>query len=129
MTDPNIQSQRTSPDRAIMAAPAATGFIGAIDRFFKAARKLLERERSRIREEIAQVPGMMALLMKSRNGKKWTGTERAELRARLRRVSRLGLYLTTAALPGTSLTLPLLAWWLDRRRCRRSDVPSKGKTA
>lgn len=91
---------------------------------FNAARRLHEREKSRIRGEIAQVPGLMALLMKPRNGQKWTRAERAELRSQLRRLSRLGLYLATAALPGTSLTLPLLAWWLDRRQRRREGDPS-----
>jgi hypothetical protein len=109
-------------------APVAGGFLEGARRFAKALRALHEREKSRIREEISQVPGLMALLMKPRNGKKWTRAERAELRAQMRRLSRLGLYLTTAALPGTSLTLPLLAWWLDRRQRRRLESPAGDKT-
>ncbi|MBI3777803.1 MAG: hypothetical protein HY274_02640 [Gammaproteobacteria bacterium] len=88
---------------------------------FGAVRRLHEREKSRIRNEIAQIPGLMALLMKPRNGLKWTRTEREELRTQLRRLSRLSLYLATAALPFTTLTLPLVAWWLDRRQQRRAD--------
>jgi hypothetical protein len=116
-----MEPQRIS-ERAIACppAPAGGGFLAAVRRFFNAVRLLHEREKSRIREDISRVPGLMALLMKPRNGKKWTRTERAELRARMRRVSRLGLYLTTAALPGTSLMLPLLAWWLDRRQSKRA---------
>jgi hypothetical protein len=38
----------------------------------------------------------------------------------LRCLSRLGIYLALAAIPFTSLTLPLVAWWLDRRRQRRT---------
>jgi hypothetical protein len=75
------------------------------------------------------VPGLMALLMKPRNGQKWTRADRTELRAQLRRLSRLGLYLMTAAIPGTSLTLPLLAWWLDRRQRRRDGDPSSSMTS
>ncbi len=117
----HLQSQR-STEQAVSAMPAsaAAGIIPGIRRIFTAARMLHEREKSRLRKEITQVPGLMALLMKPRNGQKWNQADRAELRAQLRRLSRLGLYLTTAALPGTSLTLPLLAWWLDRRQGKRS---------
>ncbi len=96
---------------------------------FSAVRRLQEREKSRIRDEIAQIPGLMALLMKPRNGLKWTRAERAELRTQLRRLSRLSLYLATAALPFTSLTLPLVAWWLDRRQRRREGDPSGNMTS
>jgi hypothetical protein len=67
--------------------------------------------------------------MKPRNGQKWTWAERAELRAQLRRLSRQGLYLMTAETTGTSLTLPLLAWWLDRRQRRRDGDPSSSMTS
>ncbi len=101
--------------------------MAGVRRILHAARLLHQREKNRIREEIARVPGLMALLMKPRNGQKWTRAERAQLRSQLRGLSRLGLYLTTAALPGTSLTLPLLAWWLDRRRRRRLESGIGGK--
>jgi hypothetical protein len=89
---------------------------------------LQRREKIRIRHEIAQIPGLLALLMKPRNGQKWTKGERAELIAQLRRLSRLGLYLATAAFPGTSVTLPLLAWWLDLRQRKRDNNQSSAKT-
>lgn len=110
-------------DQVIAPAPEAIAVAGAfsgIRRVFKAARLLQQREKIRIREEIAQVPGLMALLMKPRNGQKWSKADRAELRAQLRRLTRLGLYLATAVVPGTSLTLPLLAWWLDQRHGKRT---------
>ncbi|MHB8534447.1 MAG: hypothetical protein ACYDBW_03265 [Sulfuricaulis sp.] len=94
-------------------------------RFFKALRLLHAREKQHLREEISQVPGLMTLLMKPRNGLRWTKADRAELRVQLRRLSRLGLYLTTAALPGTSLTLPVLAWWLDRRQRARIESSTR----
>jgi hypothetical protein len=99
---------------------AGNGVVAGTRRLFTAARMLQEREKLRIRMEIAQIPGLMALLMKPRNGLKWTRTERAELRAQLRRLSRLSIYLALATLPFTSLTLPLVAWWLDRRQQRRT---------
>lgn len=125
MQPPRVSTQAI----ASTASPAPTGILPGLRRLFKAARTLQESEKSRIRGEIAQVPGLMALLMKPRNGRKWTRAERAELRAQLRRLSRLGLYLTTAALPGASLILPLLAWWLDRRRHRREGDPSGSTTS
>lgn len=130
MPDSNIQPPRVS---ALAIEPAASrapsGILSGLGRLFTAARTLHDREKSRIRGEIAQVPGLMALLMKPRNGQKWTRAERAELRAQLRRLSRLGLYLMTAVIPGTSLTLPLLAWWLDRRQRQRDGDPSRGMTS
>jgi hypothetical protein len=101
-------------------SPAGNGVVAGSRRLFTAARMLQEREKLRIREEIAQIPGLMALLMKPRNGLKWTRTERLQLRIQLRCLSRLGIYLALAAIPFTSLTLPLVAWWLDRRRQRRT---------
>ena len=130
MSNPDIQPPRVSAQAiASTASPAPTGILSGLGRLFKAARTLHEREKFRIRGEIAQVPGLMALLMKPRNGQKWTRAERAELRAQLRRLSRLGLYLMTAAIPGTSLTLPLLAWWLDRRQRQRDGDPSGNMTS
>ncbi|MBI3575422.1 MAG: hypothetical protein HY083_07210 [Gammaproteobacteria bacterium] len=126
LPDSNIQPPRVSALAIEPAAsPAPAGILSALGRLFTTARKLHEREKSRIRGEIARVPGLMALLMKPRNGQKWTRAERAELRAQLRGLSRLGLYLITAVTPGTSLTLPLLAWWLDRRQRQRDGDPSR----
>lgn len=84
---------------------------------------LQERERKRLLAEMVQVKGLMPLLMKHRNGQRWTKEERAELRAHLRRLSDLSPYLVVVVLPGAPLTLPLLAWWLDRRRLQRQDGP------
>ena len=84
---------------------------------------LQERERKRILAEAVQIKGLMPLLMKHRNGQRWTKEERAELRAHLRHLSDLSPYLVVVVLPGAPLTLPLLAWWLDRRRQRRKDGP------
>jgi len=80
-----------------------------------------QRERERLVSEVLKVKGLMPLLMKQRNGRRWSGTERRELRDDLRALSQLSPYLFTLALPGSVLLLPFLAWWLDRRRGRRND--------
>ncbi len=93
------------------AAPAESG-SGSL---LTAARDLRRREQGRLSAELRQVPGLFALLMRPRNGVRWSVEERAVLRLQLRGLSHLGLYATFLAVPGTSLVLPLLAWWLDRR--------------
>ncbi|HLF22772.1 MAG TPA: hypothetical protein VI565_02545 [Burkholderiales bacterium] len=86
-----------------------------------ALRKLHDRERRRLRQEVGRVPGLMAMLMKPRNGRRWTSAERETLREQLHSMRRLGLYVAVMLIPGTALTLPLLAWWLDRRHARRAS--------
>lgn len=84
--------------------------------------KLLEaqqRERRVILAEFIKVRGLMPLLMKHRNGDIWTRAERKQLHEQLRALAHLSPYLVILALPGSFAFLPLLAWWLDRRRHRR----------
>jgi hypothetical protein len=76
------------------------------------------RERQYLLNEILQVRGLMPLLMKSRNRQAWTAEEKAELAAHLKRLSRLSPYLAVIIIPGGFLMLPVIAWWLDRRRKR-----------
>ena len=116
------QPPQRGPDPGMPFAPEAVvvnGAFSSIRHAFKRSRMLYEREKIRIRAEIAQVPGLMTLLMKPRNGQKWSKADHADLRTQIRRLSRLGLYFATAVIPGTTLTLPLLAWWLDRREGKR----------
>jgi len=109
----------------VPVTPASAGGFSKIRFVWREMRLIHRREKNRLRHEISQVPGLMTLLMKPRNGQKWTKTERRELREQLQRLSRLSLYLATAALPGTTITLPLLAWWLDRRQRRRAPPVDK----
>lgn len=86
--------------------------------------KMLEaqqRERRVILAEFIKVRGLMPLLMKHRNGDTWTPAERKQLQEQLRAFAHLSPYLVILALPGSFAFLPLLAWWLDRRRHRRDD--------
>lgn len=106
----------------VMGAKPTRGMFGVIKHFCKAAWQLQLREKTRIRAEIHQIPGLLRLLMKPRNGLRWSKEDRADLASQMQRISRLGLYLTVLAVPGTSLTLPLLAWWLDRRRLKRDSA-------
>ena len=82
-------------------------------------RGMVAREREFLRNEMSQAKGLMPLLMKQRNGQRWTPADKAELVQRLRRLSQLSPYLILIVMPGGFLLLPVLAWWLDRRRRRR----------
>ena len=77
------------------------------------------RERIRLVAEMALTRELLPLLMKQRNGYRWTATDRLEIRAQLRRLLALSPYLIVFLLPGGLLLVPVLAWWLDRRRQKR----------
>jgi hypothetical protein len=80
-----------------------------------------ERERKRVIAEVLQVRGLMPLLMKPRNGQPWSPADRAKLRLHFQRLGAVSPYLVVLVLPASFVTLPLLAWWLDRRRLRRAS--------
>lgn len=77
------------------------------------------REKLRLRDELALMKGAWPLLMKQRNGGKWTPEEKTELKAMIRSASSVSPYLFIWALPGSVVLLPFLAWHLDRQRKRR----------
>lgn len=83
---------------------------------------LADRERRFILAEVVQVKGLMPLLMKPRNKQRWTAEDRAQLRAHLKRLSKISPYLVVLVMPGGFVILPALAWWLDRRRGRRGPA-------
>ena len=86
--------------------------------------ELAERERNFLLSEMSQVRGLMPILMRRRNKQRWTPEELAEIRAHLRRISQLSPYLVIIVMPGGFAVLPVLAWWLDRRRNRRGTAPN-----
>jgi hypothetical protein len=88
--------------------------------FVKQMLKAQERERLQITIELVKIRGLMPLLMKRRNGEQWTHAERDELIRQLEAVAHLSPYLFLLALPGSFVFLPLLAWWIDRRRQQRN---------
>lgn len=79
------------------------------------------RERIKLVSELATVRGLMPLLMKPRNGNRWSMDERAELQQQLRALAHASPYLLAMVLPGSFVALPALAWWLDRRRQNRAS--------
>ncbi len=97
-----------------------------LSRWFEAQ----QRERQLLTQEILQIKGLMPLLMRRRNGGRWTADERQELIQQLRALAHVSPYLALLVLPGSVVFVPLLAWWLDRRRCRRptsSLAPMSGE--
>jgi len=69
-------------------------------------------------QSVLGVQGLMQLLMKERNGERWTDEDRLLIRSHLRSLGELAPAIALFALPGGSLLLPLLAWFLDRRKGR-----------
>lgn len=87
--------------------------------FVRSVREVLARERQFVSSEILKVRGLMPLIMKRRNGQRWTEDDKLELTTHLQRLSSISPHLVVLAMPGGMLMLPALAWWLDRRRNRK----------
>ena len=96
--------------KTLMVRPAA---------IYRTLSDLTERERQHLTAEILQARGLMPLLMKPRNKERWSPEDKRELALHLRRLSSISPYLVALVMPGGMLALPVLAWWLDRRRNRR----------
>ena len=79
-----------------------------------------KRQARYLASDVVRMRGLMPLLMKHRNGGRWTAEERAELLMQLRILSRVSPTLLLLLLPGSALLLPVYAWWLDRRREARN---------
>lgn len=83
-----------------------------------------KRERQHVVAELVKIKGFMPLLMKPRNGERWSASERNQLTTQLRAIAYVSPYLIIMVLPGSFLALPVLAWWLDRRRLQRIEAKS-----
>lgn len=79
------------------------------------------RERIRLAAEFAQTRGLMPLLMKQRNGYRWTEDDRKTIREDIAALKHISRYLILLMAPGGFFAMPVLAWWLDRRRDKRPD--------
>ena len=73
-------------------------------------------------DEVAHVQGFMRLLMKQRNGAPWSTDDKAAILSHLKHFGRRLPYLALFTLPGAAILLPGLAWFLDRRKYRNSDI-------
>ena len=91
---------------------------------FRALLAQVQRERQFLLGEILQVKGLMPLLMKPRNKGAWSKEDKAELAVHVRRLSQLSPYLVVVVMPGGFFMLPILSWWLDRRRNRPKTAPT-----
>ena len=99
--------------------------ISPFQRGWVSVRSMHESQRLYIRDELSQVRGIIPILMKRRNGGEWTMEERAKLLRDLRALSNLSPYLIPLLMPGGVLMLPLLAWWIDRRRKERENAANR----
>ena len=79
----------------------------------------IDREKRHLLSEFVQVKGLMPLLMKPRNKQQWTPQDKHELILHLKCLSRMSAYIAMLVMPGGFALLPLMAWWLDRRRGQR----------
>ena len=86
-----------------------------------------KREKRRFRDELVQMKGAWPLLMKQRNGGKWTPEEKLQLKTMVRSASSVSPYLFIWAIPGSMLMLPFLAWFLDKRRKSKAKRADKNK--
>lgn len=92
-----------------------------LQRKWASVRSMQENQRLYIRDELSQVRGLIPILMKRRNGEKWSAEDRKMLQRDLRALSNLSPYLIPLVMPGGILMFPILAWWLDYRRKGRGS--------
>jgi hypothetical protein len=81
-------------------------------------------------KDLYHIQGFMQLLMKPRNGMRWSVEDKKELRSHLIPLAETLPYLAVFSLPGGLLLLPILARIMDRRKPGqlRSVVPSPEKS-
>lgn len=92
-----------------------------VRRGLRALADVQRRERMRLATEMAQTKGLMPLLMKQRNGYHWTDEDRKTIKEDVAALVHISPYLVLFVAPGGFFAMPVLAWWLDRRRHRRVD--------
>jgi hypothetical protein len=80
----------------------------------------IAREKRRTLSGLVQVRNLMPSLTMPRNCQKWTSEDKRELRFHLKRLSRVSAYIALLVMPGGFVLMPVMAWWLDRRRGQRA---------
>jgi hypothetical protein len=85
--------------------------------------EIMRRRKQQILSQFLQVKGLIPLLMKPRNNQHWTPQDKRELILNLKCLSHMSAYIAVLIMPGGCALLPVMAWWLDRRREKRG-VPS-----
>lgn len=78
------------------------------------------RERTQLLEEMTRMRDLMPLLMKQRNGYQWTNDDLQHIREHFRKLAKISPYIILFVAPGGLFLLPIMAWWLDRRRIKRN---------
>lgn len=79
------------------------------------------RERVRLLGEMNHMRGLLPLLMKQRNGYRWTELDRKRIKVHLQKLVELSPYMVLFIAPGGFFVLPVLVWWLDRRQGRNKE--------
>ncbi len=118
---PNLSSVPKPFSKLFRQFRAVSSVIFApILRLGKSLFALQNRERTQLLEEMTQMRELMPLLMKQRNGYQWTKDDRKHIRDHLRNLARISPYIILFVAPGGLFLLPIMAWWLDRRRLKRN---------
>jgi hypothetical protein len=116
---PATESAQAGPGQAAFDPDKTVSYQSRLKRAPKWFHSFLasnSREKNRLRHELGKIKGAIPLLMKPRNGVKWTDQDRTDLQQMLRAASAVYPYLIIWALPGSLVLLPFLAWHLDARR-------------
>lgn len=75
-----------------------------------------------MRVEVLRIEGLIAVLMKPRNGEAWTREDRNFLGQEFQRLGRAAPGFLVFLLPGGAILLPLYAWFIDSRTDQRSTL-------
>lgn len=109
--------------KIISQVSAAVGYpLQPVRRGLQTLAEVQRRERARLAAEMATTRDLMPLLMKQRNGNRWSTEDRKKLKADIAALMHISPYLILFVAPGGFFAMPVLAWWLDRRRQRRDEV-------
>jgi uncharacterized membrane protein len=113
-------------DRSLVLAAAGTLGVLVVSLPDTVSARLAARWRVASLAALAEVEGLVHVLMKPRNGQPWSPEDRVFLREELRALARWAPALFLFLLPGTFALLPAYAWLLDRRRGLRPTSAGTG---